>query len=711
MIRKLAHKFSSVRMQLVASVFVAVAPALVLTYIVNQDWFWRYAPEWLRPYATDVPWVSFAIGMLALFAAWFGGEHFILRQVRAMTRAAQQLARGNLEARTGLHHVDGELGELAKTLDEMAAAMQVRAREHERVEKNLVTGALRQTVVSALGQFALTNNDFSALANQAVMFISQTISVEYAAVWKHTADRQLLLLAGAGWKAGSVGNEKLSANKNSQITFTLETGEVVCVSNAKLETRFAVPSFLEEHGVVGGVTIAIPTRGNPFGVLSIHSTAPREFTPDEVQFLLAVANAIGAAADRLNLEAQLRQSQKMESVGQLAAGVAHDFNNMLTIIQGHSSALLSKSDLPSEMLAPVQSVYFAAERAAGLTKQLLMFSRRNVMQPEPLDLREVVGNLNKMLPRLLGETVQLECFTSDRLPLIQADNGMIEQVIVNLSVNARDAMPRGGTLTISVEPAFIVTGHAQMHPDARSGSFVRLRVSDTGHGMDSVTLTRIFEPFFTTKDIGKGTGLGLATVYGIVKQHEGWIEVNSEPEKGTRFDIYFPATGELAIEKESETAAVTPVVGGSETILVVEDEPVLREMTCVILEGCGYKILQAGNGREALDVWNRRTKKIDLLLTDMVMPEGVSGMDLAERILVTQPDVRIIFTSGYTATEINPEVLAKTHARFLQKPYTHSDLAKCIRDCLDQNLKINGNVVRAEMSKQTRDAVIKPVRD
>ncbi len=690
MIRKLAHRFSSVRMQLVASVFVAVAPALVLTYVVNQEWFWQFAPDWLRPYATDVPWVSFAIGLIALIAAWFGGEHFILRQVRAMSRAARQLAKGNLTARTGLHDVEGELGELAKTLDEMAAAMQVRAREQDRVEQNLVSGALQQTVVAALGQFALTNNDLPALANQAVMFISQTVGVEYAAIWQQMPDKQLSLLAGCGWKTGSVSSEKLPSDRNSQIVFTLQTGEVVRITNPKTETRFAVPPFLAEHGVVSSVTVAIPTRGNPFGVLSVHTTRQREFTPDEIQFFLAVANAIGTAADRLNLEAQLRQSQKMESVGQLAAGVAHDFNNMLTIIQGHSSSLLSKPDLPAEMLEPVQAVYFAAERAASLTRQLLMFSRKNVMQPKLLDLREVVDNMNKMLPRLLGETIKLEFVPPEELPLIQADNGMIEQVVMNLSVNARDAMPQGGKLSICVEPIYINAAQAAMHPDAHPGNFVRLRVTDTGCGMDSVTLGRIFEPFFTTKDIGKGTGLGLATVYGIVKQHDGWIEVDSELGKGTTFGVYFPASGQAAVtQKKNDLAAIKPVVGGSETILVVEDEPILREMTREILEACGYKILEASNGREALEVWNERTCEVDLLLTDMVMPEGMSGVDLAERLLSNHPNLHVIFTSGYTANEISPEILSRTRARFLQKPYSHADLAKCVRNSLDRSVKAN----------------------
>jgi nitrogen-specific signal transduction histidine kinase/CheY-like chemotaxis protein len=389
--------------------------------------------------------------------------------------------------------------------------------------------------------------------------------------------------------------------------------------------------------------------------------------------------------ERLSLEEQLRQSQKMESVGQLAAGVAHDFNNMLTIIQGHSSSLLAKTNLPSEMLDSVQAVYFAAERAAALTRQLLMFSRKNVMQLKPLDLRKIVGNMSNMLQRLLGETIRLQFHPPDELPLVLGDSGMIEQVVMNLAVNARDAMLRGGRLFIGLETVAIDDAYTGTHPEARVGNFLRLRITDTGCGMDTATMSRIFEPFFTTKDVGKGTGLGLATVYGIVKQHFGWIEVNSEPGIGTMFDVFFPATENAACAEEEPATSIAPVVGGTETILIVEDEPVLREMASHILKNCGYNILEASSGRDALEVWQQRREPVDLLLTDMVMPEGVSGVDLAEKLLANRPGLKIIFTSGYTADEISPAVLARTQANFLQKPYTHNNLAKAVRDCLDKN--------------------------
>jgi len=778
-------------MQLVASVFVAIAPALVLTYILNEDWFRQYSPDWLKQYEADVPWASFLVGLLALVAAWYGGEHFILRQVRAIVDAAHRLTKGDWSARTGLKNAEGELGQLAKTFDAMAESLQERGRERENAEKTLLNRAMQQSVVAGLGQFAMTNSDLSVLLSQAAMLVAQTLEVQYCAIYERLPEGELILQAGMGWKPDRVGNSRVPGDENSQIGFTLHSGEPVVIADQLHEgTQFNQPALLVEHGVVSSVTILIATREQPFGVIGVYTTQRREFTSDEVQFLMAVANSIGMAAERkraeaivqklaafarlnpnaaleltrdgkityfneaaqnlallggeenpseilpdkvneiireclensrsrlrletkmkertfswsfhpvvasqmvhcyvediterLSLEEQLRQSQKMESVGQLAAGVAHDFNNMLTIIQGHSSSLLAKPALPVEMLDSVQAVYFAAERAAALTRQLLMFSRKNVMQLKPLDLRKVVGNMSTMLQRLLGETIKLQFQPPDELPFVLGDSGMVEQVVMNLAVNARDAMLRGGKLFVGVETVWVDADYTGTHPEARVGHFLRLRVTDTGCGMDTATMSRIFEPFFTTKDVGKGTGLGLATVYGIVKQHFGWIEVTSEPGIGTTFDVFFPATENLAESDDGQTTAITPVVGGTETIFIVEDEPVLREMARDILENCGYKILEASSGKDALGVWKQHTDRIDLLLTDMVMPEGVSGVELAERLLTSQPHLKIIFTSGYTANEVSPEVLVRTNAHFLQKPYTHNDLAKAVRDSLDK---------------------------
>ena len=670
-------------MQLVASVFVAIAPALVLTYIVNQSWFWQFAPDWMKEYALDVPWASFMVGLLALGAAWFGGEHFILRQVRALSDAAQRLAKGDLTARTGIKDRESELGQLANVFDQMAESLQQRIKEREAAERTLLNRALQQTAVAALGQFALTNSDLMALLNQATILVAQTLEVEYCAVFESVPGGQLLMRAGDGWKSKCVGSATIPMDDYSQAGLTFRTGDAIVVADLWTERRFKASSLLMDHGVISGATILIPTRERPFGVFCVHTTKHRDFSPDDVQFLLAVANVIGITVERLKLGEQLRQSQKMESIGQLAAGVAHDFNNMLTIIQGHTSSLLARPTLPPDVLDPIQAVYFATERAAGLTRQLLMFSRKNVMQVRPLDLREVVGNMGKMLQRLFGETITLEFQPPDDLPSVQGDTGMVEQVIMNLAVNARDAMPKGGKLAIGLDAMEVGAAHVELHPEARPGNFVRLRMSDTGIGMDSATRARIFEPFFTTKDVGKGAGLGLATVYGIVKQHDGWIEVESEPGEGAIFDVFFPAATEAAQTTEEKTGPAESVTGGTETIFLVEDEPVLREMARDILESFGYRILEASSGKEALGMWNQTRGKIDLLLTDMIMPDGISGAELAQRLLAGQPHLKIVFTSGYTASEVSPEMLAKTRARFLQKPYTHDMLAKVVRDALD----------------------------
>ena len=262
---------------------------------------------------------------------------------------------------------------------------------------------------------------------------------------------------------------------------------------------------------------------------------------------------------------------------------------------------------------------------------------------------------------------------------------MIEQVVMNLSVNARDAMPAGGKLLINLDAVLVDLNYTEMHPDARTGRFVRLRVADTGAGMDTATMNHIFEPFFTTKEVGKGTGLGLATVYGIVKQHEGWIEAASEPGKGATFDVFFPIDSKGAAPEKSKNDSDDFVSGGNETVLIVEDESVLREMARDILKEFGYKVLEAATGKEALDIWRTSSKEIDLVLTDMVMPEGVSGVDLAECLLEDRPDLKVIFSSGYSSGEINDELLTRAQAAFLQKPYTHAILGRTVRECLDRD--------------------------
>ena len=382
------------------------------------------------------------------------------------------------------------------------------------------------------------------------------------------------------------------------------------------------------------------------------------------------------------LEEQLRQSQKMEAIGQLAGGVAHDFNNILTVIHGHASLLTARGDLTGGAAKSAEQISQAAQRAASLTRQLLAFSRRQVMQPRRLDMNEVVGNMTKMLGRLLGEDIALQLNYFPQPVTVQADAGMLEQVLLNLAVNARDAMPKGGVLGIRIAPLEVDAPRVAQQPEAQVGRFVCVTVSDTGCGIPPENLRRIFEPFFTTKEVGKGTGLGLATVYGIVKQHQGWLEVESEFGKGARFRFFLPCSAATA--EATEVQPAEPAVrGGTETILVVEDEAPLRELVCNVLSGHGYRILQAESGRRALEVWRESKDHIDLLLTDLVMPDRMNGRELAATLRAEYPRLKVLFTSGYSAHEVGQDSVLPCDLNYLQKPYQPRKLAQAVRDCLD----------------------------
>jgi PAS domain S-box-containing protein len=385
---------------------------------------------------------------------------------------------------------------------------------------------------------------------------------------------------------------------------------------------------------------------------------------------------------RKQAEEALRRAQKMEAIGQLAAGVAHDFNNLLTVIMGNLDLLhMNTSECPPDhgYLAQIRE---ASERASGLTRQLLLFSRPQQVQVHSIDFNELVQNLVKMLRRLIGAHIQMECQLAKIVPRIVADPGMMEQVVLNLAVNARDAMPNGGCLILKTTEVRFDSSKTKANPDRRPGWFLCFEVADTGLGMDEHTRRRIFEPFFTTKEPGKGTGLGLATVEGIVKKHEGWIEVDSHPGQGTVFRVYLPAQ-----EAPAETAVAKPVVsadpGGSENILVVEDEPGVREMLVCMLGRKGYHVLTARTGPEALRTWAESPCRIQMLLTDLVLPGGMGGIELARELRVKYPELKVIFSSGYGPEASSDPSLPSDHVWFLQKPYSSQRLLRIVRECLD----------------------------
>jgi signal transduction histidine kinase/CheY-like chemotaxis protein len=385
---------------------------------------------------------------------------------------------------------------------------------------------------------------------------------------------------------------------------------------------------------------------------------------------------------RVELEAQLRQAQKMEAFGQLAAGIAHDFNNILTVIQGNASLLGTEELGKDDQAAARNEIVTAAERAANLTRQLLTFSRLRRLQTRDLDLNEIVTSIAKMLQRLIGEDIAQETQCAAGGAFVHADPGMLEQVLMNLAVNSRDAMPKGGRLIISTAPVNIGREQARSNPSARPGEFVRLSVSDTGSGISARDLPHIFEPFFTTKDVGKGTGLGLATVYGIVEQHKGWIEVESRESLGATFHIYLSRVADTR-EPERKPAVQSSALRGSETILLVEDEDSVRKLLKSLMERYGYAVLDAASGPQALEVWREHHGAIDVLVTDMVMPEGIGGRELAKELLSKKPDLKVIYCSGYSNDVYGDEVSLRKGVNFLEKPFNLTALLQMIRDSRD----------------------------
>jgi PAS domain S-box-containing protein len=387
--------------------------------------------------------------------------------------------------------------------------------------------------------------------------------------------------------------------------------------------------------------------------------------------------------ERRRLEQQIRQTQKMESVGLLASGVAHDFNNILAVVQMQADLLKSDRLLSAEQREAVDDISAAVGRAATVTRQLLLFSSREVFQPRDIDLSESITDMLKMLRRIVGAHIKMELKLASHPTLVHADPGMMDQIVLNLVVNARDAMPAGGRLVIETSEADFDSSEPSELSQQRAGSFVCLSVSDTGCGIPPANLSRIFEPFFTTKEVGKGTGLGLATVFGILRQHQGWVNVYSEVDIGTTFRVYLPRLG-APVSPKAPVQAPQALPDGSETILLVEDDPDLHHSLQMMLVRLGYRILAASNGVEALEVWREHKNSIQLMITDLVMPGGMSGMELARRARGEDPGLKVICMSGYSPELVASESLPCDGLTYLTKPFHAQQLASAIRACLER---------------------------
>ncbi len=409
--------------------------------------------------------------------------------------------------------------------------------------------------------------------------------------------------------------------------------------------------------------VAMEIKGEPCLIVTIADLTERQRAEEE----------------KKRLELQLRESHKLEAVGTLAGGIAHDFNNLLQVINGYTEMVLNDLGEAHPACSSLEEVSKAGRRAASLVRQLLAFSRRQVLSPEKLDMNEVISHLLKMVIRLIGEHIRLDFIPGHHLGALFADRGMMEQILLNLCVNARDAMVEGGSLIIETENVGINGSYCRTHPWASPGRYILISISDTGCGMDKETRDRIFEPFFTTKAQGKGTGLGLAMVYGIVKQHQGMIHAYSEPGKGTTFKVYLPVAERLA--SDVGTKIESAVVGGNETILLAEDEEMVRSLAARILEKAGYKVMVAEDGEDALALFRKKSSEIDLLLLDVVMP-GMGGKTVYEKARELKPSIPVLFASGYTENAVHINFVLKKGFRLIQKPFGREDLLRAVREAL-----------------------------
>lgn len=559
--------------------------------------------------------------------------------------------------------------------------------ERKRAERALIERARVAALTGDVGLALAQGDTLGEVLQRCAELIVRHLGAAFARVWTLNEKKDVLELdASAGLYThldGAHGRVPVGEGEIGRIA--AERAPHV-TNDVEHDPLFRDPAWARREGLTAFAGHPLLVGGELVGVLAIFAREPLSHAA--AKGLGAVADAIAVGVRRKTvetaqgaLETQLRQAQKMDAIGRLAGGIAHDFDNLLTAIAGYCDLLLMRLEEGNRARQDIEEIRKAAFRAASLTRQLLAFSRKQTLEPTALELNEIVRNMEKLLRRLIGEDVELAARLDPALGIMKSDAGQVEQIIMNLAVNARDAMPHGGKLTIETANVEVDDEYASKHAEVRPGSYVMLAVSDNGSGMTAEVQSHLFEPFFTTKDPGKGTGLGLATVYGIAKQSGGHVTVYSEPGHGSTFKVYFPLAQEAAERAEPKPAAA-PLPSGSETILLVEDEEVVRELGRRILDMHGYRVLAARNGREALAICEAHGDSIAALVTDVIMPE-MSGRALAERLAERWPGVRVLYLSGYTSGAIAQHGVLEPGVEFLQKPFSPAALARRVREVLD----------------------------
>ncbi|HMQ52050.1 MAG TPA: response regulator [Anaerolineae bacterium] len=592
-------------------------------------------------------------------------------------------------------HAELERRVAERTAELAAANTSLRAEntERRRVEKQIQRRNRELALLNRIIAASVTQTQAEAILEIACRELAQAFGLPRATATLLNREQTEARVAAeyvADGQPQAILGQTFSLENEPLAQYFLRQPKPIVSSHAQHDPQLsAVRDLLKQGETVSLLAVPLLIEDQVIGSLSINAPEIHVFSAEDISLAASVANQVASALAHIRLdeahtqlEAQYHQAQKMEAIGRLTGGVAHDFNNILTVIVGHCDLLLEELGPDHPSRPSVNQVLKAATMAASLTRQLLAFSRQQVLQPQVLELNQIVTQIEKMLRRLIGENIALETRLDPDLGQIKADPGQLEQVIMNLAVNARDAMPEGGSLTIETANVFLDEAYCRQHPGLKSGPHIMLAVVDTGLGMDAETQARIFEPFFTTKEQGKGTGLGLATVHGIINQSGGSIGVDSKLGRGTSFKIYLPE-----VEPSAEVVALKSIQlkarQGSETILLVEDNEAVRNLSCRVLSKSGYTVLVAGDGLEARRLGAQHPTPIDLLLTDVIMPGGLTGPQLAQELTEQQPLMKTVFMSGYTDNAFLQQNVLDSRTGFLQKPFTPNDLLLKVRDVLD----------------------------